>query len=297
MAKALNVLLESSQFMIAKLSETEDSVTHSADEVQSTVNETINGLVENRNDIDQLAHSIEQMTAAIADVARSASATASAATKADGEAQHGNQIVSETVAALNELATGFEHTTEVIEKLRSDGENIGTVVAVIEEIAEQTNLLALNAAIEAARAGEQGRGFAVVADEVRTLAKRTQDSTVEIQSIIGRLQSRTVDAVEVVEKGRSDIQPCLNKAHEASKALQSITSNMSEIDMMSSQVASAAEEQSMTVNEVNNYVSNMKASTEKLAEVSECAQLASDSLKKTADRLHGFVKHFENFNV
>ncbi len=297
LTKAINVLIESSQIMISKLSETETKISHVSNEVSCTVDETISGLTNNRSDINHLASAIEKMTSAIADVDKSASITATTASLADGEVQNGKQTVLETVASLNELANSFAVTTSVIEELRSDSENIGTVVKVIEGIAEQTNLLALNAAIEAARAGEQGRGFAVVADEVRTLAKRTQDSTVEIQSIIERLQSRTVNAAEVVEKGRNDIEPCLKKAAQANEALNSITANMSEIDMMSSQLASAAEQQNVTVNEVNSYVANIQASTSKLTEVSECAKLATDSLKNTSVQLNKFVGHFQKFSV
>ncbi|MEM7027352.1 MAG: methyl-accepting chemotaxis protein [Pseudomonadota bacterium] len=296
-AKSMNIFLESTQILIAKLSDTESDVSNSANEVQSTVNETMTGLLKNKEDVEHLADSMTQLSSAIADVAKSASQTAASSSAADNEAQQGNKIVSETVISLQELATGFEQTSQVIDGLRDDSGSIGSVVEVIEGIAEQTNLLALNAAIEAARAGEQGRGFAVVADEVRTLAQRTQESTIEIQSIIERLQTRSVDVVEVLDKGRKDIQPCLEKAEIASEALQSITKSMAEIDMMSAQVASAAEQQSMSMKEADNYVDNIKDSMDKISEVSECAQLAGNSLKGTAEHLHGFVKHFDNYKV
>jgi methyl-accepting chemotaxis protein len=285
-ASAINQLQDNSQKLISNLSEAGKSVSIASVEVKSTVENTIQGLSDSKNNIDQLVISMDQMTLAIGEVAKSASITASTASKADGEAQQGNAVVRETVDLLNTLSHGFEKTTHVMEELQQDSENIDSVLAVIKSIAEQTNLLALNAAIEAARAGEQGRGFAVVADEVRTLAKRTQDSTVEIQTIIEQLQNRTENAVTVIDKGRQDMKPCLEKAISASDALKSITSIMNEIDNMSAQVASATEEQSATMNEVNNYVDNIKNSTSKIFEVSECAQLASNSLSNTSENLN-----------
>jgi len=293
-ASVINELLEMYKELISKLSEAGQSVSLASNEVKSTVANTIDGLSESESNIDQLVISMDQMTLAIAEVAKSASFSAATASKADAEAQQGNIVVGETVDSIKALADGFQQTTQVMEELRQDSDNIGSVLAVIEDIAEQTNLLALNAAIEAARAGEQGRGFAVVADEVRTLARRTQDSTVEIQTIIEHLQKRTGNAVSVIEKGSQAMQPCLEKATAASDALKSITSIMNEIDNMSAQVASAAEEQSATMNEVNNYVGNIKTSTNNIVEVSECAQLASNSLSNTSDNLNSFVSKFDN---
>jgi methyl-accepting chemotaxis protein len=293
-ASVINELLEMYKELISKLSEAGQSVSLASNEVKSTVANTIDGLSESKSNIDQLVISMDQMTLAIAEVAKSASFTAATASKADAEAQQGSIVVGETVDAIKVLAEGFQQTTQAMEELRQDSDNIGSVLAVIEDIAEQTNLLALNAAIEAARAGEQGRGFAVVADEVRTLARRTQDSTVEIQTIVEHLQKRTENAVSVIEKGSQTMQPCLEKANAASDALSSITSIMNEIDNMSAQVASAAEEQSATMNEVNNYVGNIKTSTNNIVEVSECAQLASNSLSNTSDNLNSFVYKFDN---
>ncbi|HIF51409.1 MAG TPA: methyl-accepting chemotaxis protein [Thiotrichaceae bacterium] len=187
-ASVINELLEMYKELISKLSEAGQSVSLASNEVKSTVANTIDGLSESKSNIDQLVISMDQMTLAIAEVAKSASFTAATASKADAEAQQGNIVVGETVDSIKVLAEGFQQTTQVMEELRQDSDNIGSVLTVIEDIAEQTNLLALNAAIEAARAGEQGRGFAVVADEVRTLARRTQDSTVEIQTIVEHLQ-------------------------------------------------------------------------------------------------------------
>jgi methyl-accepting chemotaxis protein len=180
----------------------------------------------------------------VQEVARNATEAAKAASHSDEEAQNGQAVVDRTINAIDALASEVDRAANVIHRLEQDSDKIGTVLDVIKGIAEQTNLLALNAAIEAARAGEQGRGFAVVADEVRTLASRTQQSTAEIQQMIERLQAGAQEAVSVMEDSRSRASDSVSSAQSAGQSLESITRSVASITDMNTQIASAADEQS-----------------------------------------------------
>jgi methyl-accepting chemotaxis protein len=226
-------------------------------------------------EIDQVATAMNQMTATIHEVAANAASAAHGAGEADSEARHGQQVVSETIKVINELAAEVQNSTDVIQQLEAESANIGAVLDVIRDIAEQTNLLALNAAIEAARAGEQGRGFAVVADEVRTLASRTQQSTGEIQVIIQSLQVRAAAAAEAMATGRNKAEASVAKAGAAGESLAKITRAVANINDMNTQIASAAEEQSAVSEEINRNT----VSIHDLAEASAAAgqQTTSDA--------------------
>ncbi|MGI2260495.1 methyl-accepting chemotaxis protein [Shewanella sp. GXUN23E] len=212
-------------------------------------------------EMDQVATAMQEMTATLADMASNCSDAASASEKASAEAVNGDNIVAQTVGAIKSMSNQLKETSTFITALEEHSRGIGTVLDVIQSIAEQTNLLALNAAIEAARAGEQGRGFAVVADEVRALAQRTHESTTEIQGIINLLQQGTNKAVQSMQQGVDAASGCVDRANEAGEALRTIREAVAMITDMTHHIASAVEEQSSVSNEVNRNVVNVSQLT------------------------------------
>lgn len=241
----------------------------------------------------QMATAITEMTATVQEVARSASEAADAASHADSESQAGADVVNQTIASIGELVSEVESAVSVISTLESESENIGMVLDVIRNIADQTNLLALNAAIEAARAGEQGRGFAVVADEVRSLASRTQESTQEIQQMMERLQNGTGEAVRVMHSSQEKTRETVAKAQLAGTSLESIKASVSTIHAMNTQIASAAEEQGVVANEINRSVVNIADISKKTAQGSSNSAEASRTLATLGEEMHGLVKQFK----
>jgi methyl-accepting chemotaxis protein len=239
-----------------------------------------------------VATAINEMAATAHEVAKSAADTAQASHRADGESREGKAVVGRTVRAIDALASEVENAAGVIQRLEVDTESIGRVVEVIRGIAEQTNLLALNAAIEAARAGEQGRGFAVVADEVRTLASRTQQSTREIQEMIERLQTGAKDAVAVMEKGRGQARASVEQAGTAGASLESITQAVATINDMTAQIASAAEEQTQVTEEINRNVTQIAQAVEATAQGAEQTAAAGEELARIAAELQASVGRF-----
>jgi methyl-accepting chemotaxis protein len=264
-----------------------------AEELSAITEQSNSGVLRQQGEIDQVATAMNEMSATVSEVSNNAANAANEAQEADDSAKDGWQVVNTTIETINNLASEVERTSEVIENLKGDSISIGTVLDVIRDIAEQTNLLALNAAIEAARAGEQGRGFAVVADEVRTLASRTQQSTCEINNMIERLQNGANQAVSVMEMGRSKAEESVEQAAKAGKALQSITSVVDNIKSMNMQIASAAEEQSSTAEEINRNIVNISEVAQDTADGSQQTASASDQLAKLASSLQTQVGKFK----
>lgn len=242
---------------------------------------------------EQVATAMNEMVVTIQEVARSASSAAESANSADSEAATGNQVMTESITSINTLAEEVQRTFDFITKLKEESDSIGAVLDVIRGIAEQTNLLALNAAIEAARAGEQGRGFAVVADEVRTLASRTQESTQEIQDMIERLQAGANDAVTVMQEGRNRAEISVGQSAEAGKSLQSIASVVDNIKNMNMHIATAAEQQSATADEINRNVVNISQFANETASGAEQSAKAAEDLSHLAIRLQDIVNRFK----
>lgn len=264
-----------------------------AEELSAITEQSNTGVMRQQGEIGQVATAMNEMSATVSEVSKNAANAATAAQEADDRAKDGWNVVNTTVQTINNLASEVERTSEVIENLKGDSLSIGTVLDVIRDIAEQTNLLALNAAIEAARAGEQGRGFAVVADEVRTLASRTQQSTREINDMIERLQNGANQAVSVMEMGRAKAEESVEQAAKAGEALQSITGVVDNIKSMNMQIASAAEEQSATAEEINRNIVNISEVAQETAGGSQQTASASDELARLASDLQSQVGKFK----
>ncbi|RRQ21389.1 methyl-accepting chemotaxis protein [Thiohalobacter thiocyanaticus] len=278
--------------MVGEFSRVSGTLTEAAEQLGVITAHTRQGVKEQQSETDQVATAINQMTASVQEVAQNTVSAAEAARNADSEVGNGQQVVRETVRAINTLADDVRQGAQVIAKLGSDSETIGSVLDVIRGIAEQTNLLALNAAIEAARAGEQGRGFAVVADEVRTLAQRTQESTEEIQAMIERLQGGAREAVEVMERSRNQAESSVEQASLADQSLQSIKTAVTTIHNMSTQIASAAEEQGAVAEEINRNISNITEVVGRTAEEAEEIAASSDNLNALSSDLQAVVGRF-----
>ena len=226
-------------------------------------------------------------------MAQNASQVAEITKLADEESAGGKEVVADTIATIEALVDEVKNTAAAIQKLEQESNNVGRVLDVIRDIADQTNLLALNAAIEAARAGEQGRGFAVVADEVRVLAQRSSQSTNDIRDIIERLQDEAHGAVNVMKSGMSKAQNSAERASSARTALESITERVSRIATMNSEIAVTAEEQSKVVGEVNKSISTISGIAQDSAEGAEQNTSASGELAKLAIHLQGLVGKFK----
>lgn len=228
-------------------------------------------------DAREVVESVSHLTAAVHEASQNASTAAQAARDASSEADSGQSVVNNVTSSIHSLADEVERAATAIQKLEADSESIGAILEVIRGIADQTNLLALNAAIEAARAGEQGRGFAVVADEVRTLAQRTQEATEEINDMIARLQEGSSNAVKVMAEGRKQAELSVDQASKAGESLSAITGAISSISTMNEQIAAAVEQQTTAADSINRSLSNMSEATEANAQrAAECSRLNSE---------------------
>ena len=235
---------------------------------------------------------MHQMAATVQEVAQNAEQASLAARDADLEAQQGNRVVQQAVDQIDSLASEVEQSAKAIADLNQESARIGSVLEVIRNVAEQTNLLALNAAIEAARAGEQGRGFAVVADEVRALAKRAQDSTEEIESLIAGLQRMAKGAVQQMDSSRDLTRRTVELAGEAGDALGRITQAVSTIEQMNQQIAAAAEQQTAVAHDIDMNIVEINQAGERTAEGAVQTEQASRQLSDQVARLKELISAF-----
>jgi len=292
-------LLRSTQIMQSNLRDTikliEDSSTQLAsasEEMNAVTEESSRGLLRQNNEIDQAATAVNQMTAAVDEVARNAASASDAAKSSDLSTRTGAAKVTSTVSAIESLSQSIQNTSADVKRLAVQSKDISKVLEVIRTIAEQTNLLALNAAIEAARAGEQGRGFAVVADEVRALAHRTQTSTQEIEQMIGGILKGTEQATKAMSESCEQADGTLSIAHEAGEALTLIAKAINEINEMNLMIATASEQQAQVARSVDGNLMSIRDLSIQSATGAHQTAAASSELSRLAVDMSKLVARF-----
>ncbi|MEN8639278.1 methyl-accepting chemotaxis protein [Pseudomonas sichuanensis] len=291
-AKGFNTFLVKLQAMISQVVSSVQKVSDSSEHTADIAIRTNQGVHKQMVEIDQVATAVQEMTATAQDVARNATQAAQAASEADRAANQGLEIVRDTSHSISALAGEIGRAVTVVQDLARDSENINAILVAIRAIAEQTNLLALNAAIEAARAGEQGRGFAVVADEVRNLAQKTQQATQEIQQMIQQLQQGTREVVKVMEDSQGKTDVSVQQASRAAQSLESITQAVSVINDMNTQIASAAEQQSAVAEDINRNVISIGQVAGEVAGGADESSQASAELTKLAEQQRRLINQF-----
>ncbi|MCB1850830.1 MAG: methyl-accepting chemotaxis protein [Gammaproteobacteria bacterium] len=283
MAGAFNRLMQRFQQLVGQVSSGSVELATAAEEMSSIVRDTANGAERQRNDSEQVATAINELTTSVEEIARNTSQTANSGNEARDLARRGAQRVAEVRDTITGLVEEIQQAGLSIDDLNSQTNNISTVLDVIRGIAEQTNLLALNAAIEAARAGEQGRGFAVVADEVRTLAQRTQASTTEIESMVDKLLRSANQASTSMERSRGKVADSTAVVSRAADALEQITRSAESVSEMTVQIATMTEEQRSVVDEINRTIVSINDAAVAAAAGAHQASAASEQLARTAD--------------
>ena len=292
-SKSFNLFVANIRSLISNINNESQQLGATSQQMADASEQTLTGMKRLQSETDQVATAMNQMQATVHEVASNAELAADAAKDSDTQAKHGETVVGDTIASINTLAEGVAHAASALKKLEGDTNNIGTILEVIRGIADQTNLLALNAAIEAARAGEQGRGFAVVADEVRTLAQRTQESTDQIQNMIGQLQSGAKDAVHAMEKSSLQATNSTTQAAQAGDALRQIAQSVATISSMATQIATAAEEQSSVAEEINRNVVNISDEAQMTVGNAERSHEASSQVNALSQQLELQMSQFK----
>ncbi|MDU9404785.1 methyl-accepting chemotaxis protein [Pseudomonas sp. zfem004] len=267
-------------------------IASAAEELSAVTEQTSAGVNNQKVETDQVATAMNEMAATVQEVARNAEQASEAALMADQQAREGDKVVTEAINQIERLAHEVVNSSEAMNQLKAESDKIGSVLDVIKSVAQQTNLLALNAAIEAARAGEAGRGFAVVADEVRSLAQRTQQSTEEIEELIAGLQNGTQRVASVMDSSRSLTDSSVELTRRAGGSLETITRTVSSIQAMNQQIATAAEQQSAVAEEINRSVMNVRDISDQTSAASEETASSSVELARLGTHLQGLVAKF-----
>ncbi len=293
MSKTFDSLLKKIHQTLTEVVGIVNKLNNASNQLANSSETTSTHIHNKRLETDMVATAMNEMAMTAQEVAQNAASTASGAEDANQQAQQGHGIVSNTVNGISVLASGVQIASESIDKVSSDSQEIGRVLDVIKGIAEQTNLLALNAAIEAARAGEQGRGFAVVADEVRSLASRTETSTQEIQQMIERLQQGSEHAVSLMQTSNQQADTSVEQASSAGDALQKITESVASINDMAAQIATAAEEQTSVNEEIKRNITNISTISDSTSVEADNTHNSSKELEELANNLNFLVSQFK----
>ena len=293
MGNGLNHMVQAFSASLAQVERSSQSVSDAAQRIGVSIDRAKRAISAQQSETEQVATAINEMTASVADVAQNTEGAAHAAEHASQFSNIGLAKMQETRVTIEALADEVERSAQKVSALAQHSQQIGGVIEVIRNIADQTNLLALNAAIEAARAGEQGRGFAVVADEVRTLASRTQNSTEEIRRIIQELQLATGDAVEQMKTGKLRAQECIESADQASTSLDAINDGVEQIVGMNTQIASAAVQQHAVSEDINRNVTEIRNGSLALMEGIEDNAVTAEELSLLAGQLRTVVSRFK----
>ncbi len=289
---SINAMADSMSEIVGKIGNSSSSLGTSSSQLNSSSSNMSDGVNAQSAQAAQVATAMEEMNAAVIEVARNSHSATEAARGARDIAAKGGDVVSQAINAMKEVAESTDITGTTIKNLGKSSEEIGTIISVINDIADQTNLLALNAAIEAARAGEQGRGFAVVADEVRKLAERTTKATKEIGEMINTIQDETTRAVDAMDEGTKKVENGVNLANEAGDALSQIVTGVEDVNDMISQIATAAEEQSATAEEIARSMENITEASQTNVDAITDVSGAAERVSEIASELHILVDRF-----
>ncbi|MBG6869942.1 methyl-accepting chemotaxis protein [Pseudomonas aeruginosa] len=289
---AMRAMTGSLRGIVSQLQDGVGRIAGASEALSGVTTRTRLGIDSQRAETEQVATAMNQMAATVHEVAHNAEEAAGAAESADGKVSVGQEVVRQTLERIERLAEAVRAATASVEALRADSQRIGSVLDVIKSVAEQTNLLALNAAIEAARAGDQGRGFAVVADEVRALARRTQQSTAEIETLIGALQNGTQQAVQRMQRSHQLVDQSVDDALQTEAALGNIATAVALIQQMNQQIAAASEQQSAVAEEINRSVTAIREVADQSAQAMQSTASSSEQLAELGRELQGMVRHF-----
>ncbi|BCV27094.1 methyl-accepting chemotaxis protein [Shewanella algae] len=293
LSRNCNRLIDSLRGLIRGILDRSNQLAAAAEQTSAVTSQTTIGIQEQKSQVDQVATATTELSSSAQQVSHSADHALNQIKQADEEAQHMRMIAEENRRTIEALAEEVAKAGQVINKVHSDSDAIGSILDVIRGIAEQTNLLALNAAIEAARAGEQGRGFAVVADEVRNLASRTQESTQEIQQMIQVLQTGTQEAVAVMEQGRAQANSCVAKTEQANQALEAISESVHQAFDAGTQIANAAQEQNLVSQQVSEKLEHIALISEETASGADQTAQSSHQVAQLAEELQASVGEFK----